>query len=161
MREPKKVAPLTRAQRLNGPSRRELAARADQELWNKLHKFGLTSSSSQISSGSAIVDERLRRTIGAPKGDPTVGQWHGPDHGPVRYEGTTPVVMQLRRQVWKGSQLIGLIWMDDTVPKAKENEIAEQFGGDRLAPLPLNTPLRELQRQITREHNDPNRASAT
>lgn len=159
MREPKKV-PAYKKPRYE-KSRRELIAAADQELWNKLHKLGMTSSSGQISSGSEIVDRRLRTQIGAPKGDPTLGQWHGKETGPIRYPGSMPIIMQYRRQVMRyiiptnEVESVCLIWIDETVKVDQEDAIARAYEGDFLASLPLNTPFSELQRQLRREFDDP------
>lgn len=162
MREPKKV-PLPGKERFP-KSRKQLQQEADRELWEKLHKIGLRSSGSVVSTGSASVDERLKRTIGAPKGDPTVGLWHGEQHGPILYPGTAMTVTQYRRQVWRyvgqvKTELICTIWIDDTVEgREAENEIAKQFGGDFLSSMPLNTPFSEYTRRYKRSPDDTRKA---
>jgi hypothetical protein len=139
MREPKKVGlPVTER---FPKSRKQLQQEFEREIWNKLHKLGKTSSGTVVNTGSAAFDEKLQRTIGAPKGDPTVGLWHGPTTGPVLYPGTVMTVTQYRRivtkvtewkdgKVWKTAEVCK-IWLDDTVTTVEEeNEIARQFGGD-------------------------------
>jgi hypothetical protein len=170
MRDPKKT-PLGRPERFP-KSRRQLKLEADQELWNKLHKIGLTGSGSVVSSGSAAIDERLKRTIGAPKGDPTVGHWHGARTGAFLYPGTMMTVTQYRRQVWKTTQWkdgaryktahVCNIWVDDTLETvAEQDAIAAQFGGDFLTSMPLGTPYEEFTRRYKRAPDDPARANAS
>jgi hypothetical protein len=171
MRDPKKVRLGNQTERFP-KSRKQRCQEADRELWEKLHRIGLTSSGSVVSSGSAGTDERLRRTIGAPKGDPTVGLWHGPRTGPILYPGTAMTVTQYRRTVikvteWKDGCVLKTveickIWLDDTVESREEqNAIAKQFGGDFLGSLPLGTDFAELTRRYKRAPDDPARANAS
>jgi hypothetical protein len=169
MREPKKVRLGNQTVRFP-KSRKQLQQEADRELWNKLNKIGRMGSGSVVSSGSEAVDERLKRTIGAPKGDPTVGLWHGEQTGPILYPGTVMTVTQYRRIVFKttkwqdgrASETVEVcrIWVDDTVDGLEAcNEIARQFGGDFLTEMPLGTPHKEYTRRYKRAPDDPNRAN--
>lgn len=83
MKEPKRVRSLVR--RPFALSRRELARQADLEIHAKLAKLGITSHSKEMLTGSKIVDDRIKTRIGGPKGDPTVGLWHGHQHGAIQY----------------------------------------------------------------------------
>lgn len=171
MREPKKVRLGNQTERFP-KSRKQLCQEADRELWNKLNKIGLRSSGSVVSSGSEAIDARLKRIIGAPKGDPTVGLWHGQTTGPILYPGTMMTVTQYRRIVMKITEMkddkilktveVCKIWVDDTVDGVEaEVAIAKQFGGDCLVTMPLGTPFAEYTRRYKRAPDDTARANAS